>query len=93
MSEYPAHIQQAFNELHTGIRTGNQDLVASGRKRLAAAGIDPTVPERVAKAVSAGEQRKAAGVSETAPPQDRRAPAHDKTTVAADKPDKLTDKT
>lgn len=36
----PSHVQQARNEIEIGTRTGNTDLVMSGRKRLEAAGID-----------------------------------------------------
>ncbi len=40
MAKHPTHVQQAYNELANGVRTGSEDAVTAARKRLDAAGED-----------------------------------------------------
>ena len=60
MAEYPTHVEQALNELDNALRLGSADAEQAGRKRLAAAGVDPDKALQDRVRTHAAAQRRAA---------------------------------
>lgn len=86
----PAHVVAAHNEIEYGVRTGSEDAVTRGRKRLNAAGENGEAAVTEARArhatethAAAAEHRAAAQVDadKTKPETARKTPPQGRTSV------------